>query len=78
MWQRRALEVTGELFIADGLVSIVAPAAHMRLWRDAIPVRLWRSAVQWLADVPGVTRVIGGGQIVLGAWLCRRAYRDLR
>lgn len=77
MWQRIAQEVAGELVLADGLVSIVAPTRHMRLWRDAFAPHWWRSTVQWFVDYPSVTRAIGGLQVVVGVWLCRRAYRDL-
>ncbi len=75
MWKNRLLEVAGELFVGDGLVSMVAPEGHMRLWRDAIPSQAWRRMVDWLALQRGATRGIGV-VLAIGVWLCRRAIGD--
>jgi hypothetical protein len=77
MWQRRILELLGQLTVGDGVNSIVAPRGHMRLWQNVLPWAWWRAAVAWCAEHPGVIRGLGTLQVVLGAWLCARASRDL-
>lgn len=77
MWQRRMLEVAGQLTVGDGVNSIVAPKGHMRLWQQALPWSWWQRAVAWCAEHPGFIRVLGTFQVVVGAWLCARASRNL-
>jgi hypothetical protein len=69
MWKRRALELIGQLFVGDGLTSLLVPKAHMRLWQDVFPSRSWRHMVEWFADRPGVTRILGLFSLVTGVWL---------
>ncbi len=77
MWQRRMLELLGEAIVGDGVNVIVAPKGHMRLWRDVLPWQWWHALADWGAAHPDWLRVIGFLQVIGGAWLCRRASRDL-
>lgn len=78
MWWRRTLELAGDLTAGDGLATMLDPAGHYRLWQRIVPWRWWRRSVQWLIDRPGLSRVVGALQIVLGGWLMRLAVRDRR
>lgn len=73
MWKRRALELIGQLLVGDGLTSLLVPAAHMRLWRDALPFPAWYRMAQWFADRPGVTRLFGSFSLTIGVWLIIKA-----
>lgn len=77
MWKRRGLEITGELLIGDGIVSLLLPTGHMRLWRDVSGARWWRASVDWFADHPQVTRIVGGAELAAGVWLNFHASGDL-
>lgn len=77
MWRRRILEITGDLIAGDGLATVLAPRAHMRLWQTALPWRGWQRAVAWFAAHPNVSRLVGVSQIVAGGWLMVVAWRDL-
>lgn len=77
MWRRRTLEVIGDLIVGDGVATVLAPQAHMRLWQTALRWRVWQRGVAWFAERPGVSRVVGGTQIVFGGWLLVRASRHL-
>ena len=78
MWQGRILEVVGQLFVGDGVASLVAPIGHMRLWQDAIPAPWWRSFVGWFRDRPAATRAVGVLNVAVGVWMCLRASEELR
>jgi hypothetical protein len=71
------LEITGDLMVGDGLATLLAPRGHMRLWQTALPWSVWQRFVAWFAARPGLTRLVGGSQIVLGGWLLARASRDV-
>ncbi len=76
MWRQRIQELIGQLFIGDGLTSLLVPAAHMRLWRDAFPSPAWRQMAEWFADRPGLTRVLGSFSIAIGVWLIIKATEE--
>ena len=77
MWWRRTLEIIGDMIVGDGVATVLAPQAHMRLWQTALPWTFWQRFVAWFAARPGLTRVVGGTQIVIGSWLVVLASRDL-
>lgn len=78
MWWRRTLEIAGDLFIGDGVASVLVPQAHMRLWQRAMPWGGWQRCVAWFAARPGITRLVGSAQIVIGGWMVVAASRDLQ
>lgn len=64
MNRRRWQEIIITLFLGDALITLVWPRQHMRLWRDVLPFKLWRSGVRWCEDHPTVLRgiaVLEGG-----------------
>lgn len=73
MWKRRALEVTGELFVGDGLVSLAKPEGHMRLWQGTIPNGAWHTMVGWFIRHRRITQLVGVLELAFGIWLCGRA-----
>lgn len=77
MWWRRMLEITGDLFIGDGVASVLVPQKHMQLWQTVLPWRGWQRFVAWFEARPGVTWLVGSAQIVIGGWMVVAASRDL-
>ena len=77
MWQRRALEVLGELFAGDGVATLFAPRAHMQLWRDVFPWRMWNDLVRWLTAHPKATYALGLLELGIGVWLIHQATQNL-
>ena len=75
MNKRRWQEPIISLFLGDALVTLLWPREHMRLWRDAVPLPIWRSAVRWFESHPTATRIVG---LVQGGLMLRRASRIYR
>ncbi len=77
MHKRRWQEVVISLFLGDALITLIWPRQHMRLWRDFIPLPIWRAGVRWFETHPVPTRLIGlleGGLMLRWAG---RIYRKL-
>jgi len=77
MFLRRIYEIIGTLIVGDGCAFLIAPRSHMLIWVDALKLPEWRRLVQWFADHEAAGRVTGVVEIVLGAWIVARAYKDL-
>lgn len=75
MWKRRLLETFAILTIGDGLIEILAPREHSRLWSVGPPFA--RRIAGWFAENPNVMRTLGVAQVAWGVWLALRQYRGL-
>ena len=75
MWKRRLIEAFAIVTLGDGLIEVLAPKEHSRLW-VAGPESTHRVAM-WLVEKPDRMRVLGAAQVVLGVWLAFRQYRDI-
>ncbi|GMA15818.1 hypothetical protein E5F05_06545 [Deinococcus metallilatus] len=69
---KRALEVFSVILIGDGLISVVRPVGHSLMWW--VPVPGVRQLMEWCAERPNVTRLLGLAQIGVGLWLDARLY----
>ncbi len=59
MHKSRWQEALISLFLGDALISLIWPRQHMRLWRDLVPLSIWRAGVRWFERHPTATRLIG-------------------
>jgi hypothetical protein len=62
--------------LGDGVTEMIVPRRHMLLWRDFLPWQPWRKLVQWFADRPTVTILVGVAESLLGLWCIVRASRQ--
>jgi hypothetical protein len=72
----RMLEIAGQLMFGDGVTCMIVPRRHMRLWHDAFNWQPWRNLVQWCADRPNTTILIGLVESLAGLWCIVRSNRD--
>ena len=72
----RVIEILGQVVVGDGVTCLIVPRRHMLLWRDSLPWTWWRTMVQWFADNPWSTMLIGVAELIGGTWLIVRASRD--
>jgi hypothetical protein len=75
VWKRRLIETFAIVTLGDGLVEILAPKEHARLWVVG-PERTRRIAM-WFVEKPDRMRVLGAAQVVLGVWLALRQHRNV-
>lgn len=67
---KRIKEVMALLLIGDGIISILEPRRHTKLWaRGPVP---YRRAMKPLVKDPVVAQLVGVGLIGLGVWLASR------
>jgi len=66
----RMKECLAMLMIGDGVLAIVEPRRHLRVWEGG-PSR-WRQLVGPLANRPNLTRGLGVAGVALGVWLAYR------
>ncbi len=76
MWAKRAKNALAMLAIGDGVMQIVAPQEHERLWMVGPAWLSKAKGIGWLAENPRYTRLAGAAQVVGGAvWFALRQYR---
>jgi hypothetical protein len=63
VWAKRAKNALAKLAIGDGVMQIVAPQEHERLWMVG-PTWLGKAkGIGWLAENPRYTRLLGAAQV---------------
>lgn len=69
---KRALitELLAMLMIGDGIIALLYPTSHPRLWRAGPPS--WEAAMTIFARRPGMTRMLAAVEIGAGLWLAAR------
>ncbi len=72
MIARRLKEAAAIVLIGDGVIALVAPSRHSRLWQGG-PLG-YRRFMQAFIDNPNMTRLSAAGQIVSGLWLASRQW----
>ena len=72
----RVNELAAVFLIGDGVVSFGFPRRHSLLWANSGP-EWFRRAMVWCARHPNATRAIGATEILLGAILAARQYRQV-
>jgi len=75
VWIRRVKNALAMLAIGDGVLQIVAPQEHERLW-EVGPAWLSKAkGIGWLAEHPRYTRLVGAAQVGAAVWFAHRQYR---
>ena len=72
MKTRRLLERIALLAIGDGVVGLLAPRCHSRLWM--MGPAPWRTSMRWLTRHPLLVRLLALLQGGFGLWLAFRQY----
>jgi len=72
MVARRIKEAIGIFVAGDGVIAVVAPFEHSRLWQFG-PAP-YRQLMQAFIDRPTMTRLTAVGQIGFGLWLASRQW----
>lgn len=70
MIQQRIAEVAALLLVGDGVVGLMQPERHARLWRSG--PRPYREAMQPFVRHPGLTRVAAAAEAAVGLWWASR------
>ncbi|MGO4491820.1 hypothetical protein AB4Y86_06995 [Arthrobacter sp. 2YAF22_2] len=68
---RRIVDLPAVAMIGDGALALVVPAEHMKTWICG-PQR-WRDLINFLAERPGLTRVVGAVEVCAALWWVRRS-----
>lgn len=72
MWKRRLVETFAILTIGDGVIEVIVPRAHSRLWETGPEAA--REVSRFFARNPNYMRALGASQVALGTWLAFRQY----
>jgi hypothetical protein len=70
LWMKRCKESFGLMLIGDGVLALLEPERHVRLWAEG--PRLWRMLMKPFVSRPTITRVVGGLELAFGLWLSSR------
>lgn len=73
-WRRRIWETVAVLAIGDGVIEVLAPEEHSRLW--IVGPQASRKVARFFAGHPNHMRLLGAAQIAIGVWLALRQYRE--
>lgn len=68
---RRIVDLTAVAMIGDGALALLVPAEHMRTWISG--PRWCRELINFFAERPGLTRVVGAVEICTAVWWVRRS-----
>ena len=68
---RRVVDLMAVAMIGDGALGLVVPAEHMKTWTYG--PQWWRDLINFFADRPGLTRVVGAVEITVAFWWVRRS-----
>src|SRR5215203_1398593 len=71
VWAKRALAL---LAIGDGVMQIVAPQEHERLWMVGPAWVSKAKGIGWLSENPRYTRLLGAAQVGGAVWFALRQY----
>jgi hypothetical protein len=66
-WAKESLAI---MMIGDGLVTLVDPVRHCRLWMKG--PRPWQRFLNVFVEHPVITRGLALGELALGIWLAER------
>lgn len=66
-WAKESLAM---MMIGDGLLAVVDPDRHVRLYMKG--PAWWRRLLNAFAERPGMTRALGAAAVGLGVWLAEK------
>jgi hypothetical protein len=72
VWANRAKNALAMLAIGDGVMQMVAPQDHERLWMVGPTWLKKAKGIGWLAENPRYTRVVGAAQVGGAVWFALR------
>ena len=67
---KRMMELLGLVLIGDGIIGLLQPARHTRLWRKG--PKPYQQTMKVLEQQPALARLVGVGLIGIGYWLVSR------
>lgn len=70
MGSKRIKESLAIVLIGDGVVALLDPDRHNRLWKRG--PEPYRKAMEAFVQRPGLTRLLSALEIGLGVWLASR------
>jgi hypothetical protein len=70
LWLDRGKELLAMCMIGDGVLAVIDPRRHVRLWERGPEV--WERTMRPFAQRPTLTRLIGLAEAAVGVWLGRR------
>ena len=73
---KMSLELIAISMIGDGMLALLQPQRHMRLW-NAGPEQ-WRQLCAYFEERPVQTMAVGAGFVALGLWLASRQDQPAR
>ncbi|AFZ67711.1 hypothetical protein [Deinococcus peraridilitoris] len=73
---KRWLELLSIVLIGDGVVSVVRPVGHSLTWWAPLPGV--QPLMEWCAERPLATRLIGASQVAVGLAINAALSRDER
>jgi hypothetical protein len=76
VWTKRAKNALAMLAIGDGVMQMVAPQEHERLWMVGPTWLKKAKGIGWLAENPRYTRVVGAAQVGGAVWFALRQYKS--
>jgi hypothetical protein len=71
----RIRETAALLLVGDGLLGLLNPSAHCRVWRTGHG--RWDAAVAWFAERPGLVRACAAAELAAGIWMAERQFANL-
>jgi hypothetical protein len=71
MWTARTMDMLGIVLRGDGVVGLLNPQRHTRLWRHGPDT--YRRILDGLLERPGLTRVLSAAEVAAGVWVAQRA-----
>ena len=74
MYRRRFAEFAGMLMIGDGLLTVLKPDRHNRLWKGGPDA--WQDAVRLYLRHPEAARWAGVAELALGVLLATSQHDD--
>ena len=74
MISQRLKECLAMLMIGDGVLAMVEPRRHVRLWERG--PNWWTAMAEPFEERPNLTRFLGAGEVAFGVWLALRQSRS--
>jgi hypothetical protein len=70
LWVNRGKETIGLMLIGDGVVALLEPERHVRLWAEG--PKFWRMLMNPFVSRPALTRFAAVLEVGLGLWISSR------
>jgi hypothetical protein len=71
---RRLVECVAMLMIGDGILAVIMPERHMKVWHKG--PHLWEMMMRQFIKRPEMTRWLGAVELATGIWLAQKVDPD--